>query len=248
MRKFNATYAAIGFLLMAQQQPLQAQRVSIDAALRKSDQSYVQATGEATVSVKPDQATIQIGIVTQSVTASSVAGQNAKQTDALLAELRTILNGSDQVKTASYSVRPDYRYAKPGAPPSISAYTATNIVEVRVNDITEAGKVIDAVLQSGANSIQRLQFGLKNPQAPRSEALREAAKRAKGSAEAIAAGLGVRVVRVLSAEENDESAEEFGAKKAAPPPPPVPGAPITPVEAGPIEVTVTVTVRVEVVP
>jgi uncharacterized protein len=161
-----------------------------------------------------------------------------------LADLRKILAGSQQLQTTSYSVRPSYQYPKPGAQPTITAYIATNVVEVTLNDLTQVGKVIDAALQSGANNIQRLHFGLKNAQAARFQALREAAAQAKASAEAIAAGLGVHVLRVLSAEETPP-AEDFGMAKKAPPLPNA-AAPTTQVEAGTIEVGATVTLKVEV--
>src|ERR1022692_3194156 len=111
----NDKCAAVAIVLMALGQPLLAQRVSIDAAVRTSDKSYVQATGEATVSAKPDQAIIDIGVVTQGATAESVAAQNAKQTDAVLANLRKTLAENGQLKTTSYSVRPNYQIPKPGA-------------------------------------------------------------------------------------------------------------------------------------
>jgi uncharacterized protein len=239
----NYRYAAIGIALISWA-PLQAQRVSIDAAVRASDKSYVLATGEATVSAKPDQAIIDVGVVTQGATAVSVAAQNAKQTDAVLADLRKMLTATDQLKTTGYSVRPNYPTPKPGATATISGYTATNTVEVTLNDLTQVGKVIDAVLQSGANNIQKLQFGLKNPQAARSQALREAAVQAKASAEAIAAGLGVQVVRVLSAEEYEPEGGFVQPKRNAASVPGVP--PPTEVEAGTIEVTATIMLRVEV--
>jgi uncharacterized protein YggE len=235
----------IGTILIAWGYPLQAQHVSIDAALRTSDRSYVQATGDATVSAKPDQAIIDIGIVTQGATALSVAAQNAKQTDSVLADLRKTLTGSNQLKTASYSVRPNYQSPKPGVAPTIAAYTATSIVEVTLNDLALVGKVIDAALQAGANNVQKVEFGLKNPQEVRSQALRQAAAQAKASVEAIAAGLGVHVIRVLSAEEF-EPGEDGGMAKKAPPPPPNSGALAAEVTAGDIEVSATVTLRVEV--
>lgn len=235
--------AAVGVTLVAWAGLLQAQRVSIDAAVRASDKSYVQATGEATISAKPDQVVIDIGVVTQGTIAASVAAQNAKQTDAVLADLHKILASTDQLKTTSYSVRPNYQSPKPGATATIGGYTATNIVEATLDDLTQVGKVIDAVLQSGANNIQKLQFGLKNPQAARSQALRDAAIQAKANAEAIAAGLGVHVVRVLSAEEYEPS-DSFVNQKAAAPPQGF-AAP-TQVEAGSIEVSATVTLKVEV--
>lgn len=235
-------YVVIGLFLL-EGLPLQSQRVSIDAAIRTGDKPYVEATGEATVSVKPDRAIIDIGVITQSTTAAAVAAQNAKQTDGVLSDLRTVLTANDQMKTTNYSLRPNYQYPKPGAAVTITGYSASNVVEVTLNDLAQVGKVIDAVIQSGANSIQKLEFGLKNAQAVRSQALREAAARAKSNAEAIAAGLGARVLRTLSAEESED--QDFGMKKAAPPP--TPGvAPATPVESGAIEVSATVRLKIEI--
>ncbi len=69
----NVDRAAVAVILVAWGGLLQAERVSIDAALQQSDKSYVEATGEATVSAKPDQVVIDIGVVTQGVIAAPVA-------------------------------------------------------------------------------------------------------------------------------------------------------------------------------
>jgi uncharacterized protein YggE len=53
----------------------QGQRVSIDAALHTSDKPYIQAAGEATVSEKPDQAVIEIGVVSQASNANAASTQ-----------------------------------------------------------------------------------------------------------------------------------------------------------------------------
>lgn len=237
--------AAISTCVMSLTIPLQAQKFSLDASLHTSDKPYIQATGEATVSAKPDQALIEIGVVTQGVTAAAAAAQNARQIDTALSELHKLLGADNQLKTTNYSVRPIYQTPKPGATPVIAGYTATGSVEVTIDNLAVIGKVIDAATQSGANNIQKLEYRLKNSRAVRSQALREAAAEAKASVEAIAAGLGLRVVRVLSAEESVPE-EEFGMKKKVPPPPPHATAPTTPVEPGTIEVNATVTLRVEI--
>jgi len=221
------------------------QRVSLDAALHMSDKPYVQATGEATVSAKPDQALVEIGVVSQGSTAIATAAQNAKQTAAVLADLHKLLGGINQLKTTNYSVRPSYQYPKPGAAAVITGYIATNVVEVTLDDLAQVSDVIDSAIQSGANNIQHLEYRLKNPRAVRGQALREAAEQAKASAESIALGLGLKVVRVLSAEEVTPE-EGLGMAKKAPPPPPPGAAPATPVEIGMIDVGVTVTLRVEI--
>lgn len=239
MSRWHTTAGIVLIVWTAQAQP---EHVSIEAAMRPGDQSYIVATGEKTISAKPDQAIIDVGVVTQGPAAASVAAQNAKQSDEVVAELHKILSAGDQVKTTGYSVRPNYAAPKPGAAPSIAGYTATNTVEVTLGDITQVGKAIDAALQSGANNIQSLRFGLKNPQAVRSQALREAAAQAKANAEAIAAGLGVRVMRVLSAEENGPEAANF--KFATPA-----AAALsvqTPVEPGTVDVSASITLKLEV--
>jgi uncharacterized protein YggE len=236
--------AAVSFFVVSWTLPLQAQRVSIDAALHTSDKPYIQATGEATVTAKPDQAVIEMGVVTQGNTAAAAAAQNARQTETMLSELRKLLGGTSQIKTTNYSVRPTYQYPKPGASATVAGYTSTNTVEITLNDLAQVGKVIDAATLSGANIVQKLEYGLKNSRALRVQALREAAAEAKASVEAIAAGLGLRVLRVLSAEEAVPD-EEFGMKKKVPSVPPGP-APTTPVEPGTIEVNAIVTLRVEI--
>ncbi len=233
-------------LAWSSQAPATAQRVSIDAALHASDKPYVQATGDATVRVKPDQALVEVGVVTQGSTVIDAAGLNAKQTDTVLAQLRTLLSGKGQMKTTSYSVRPNYRYPKPGAAAIISGYIATNTVEVKLDDLAQVTKVIDASIESGANVIQSLQYQLKDAHRVHAQALRDAAEHAKASAEAIASGLGLKVIRVLSAEETLAD-EGFGYKKSAPPPPPPGGQALaTPLEIGMIEIDATVSVRAEV--
>ena len=232
--------------VLAWGRPLPAQRFSFDAALHTSEKPYVQATGEATVSAKPDQALVEIGVISQGSTAVAVSGQNARQTDAVFADLTRLLGGSKKLKTTNYSMRPNYQYPKPGAAAAISGYTATNIVEVTVDDLTQVSKVIDTATQSGANVIQKLQYRLKNPSAVHGQALRAAAEEAKASVEAIASGLGLKVVRMLSGEEVT-SDEGFGMnKKVPPPPPPVGTTPATPLEIGTIEVSVSVIVRAEI--
>ena len=170
--------------------------------------------------------------------------QNARHTDAVLADLGSFLDTTGKLKTTSYSLRPTYQSPKPGAAAAITGYTATNVIEVTLEDLSKVSKVIDRSTQSGANVIQKLQYRLKNPNTIRAQALRAAAEEAKASAEAIASGLGLKIVRVLSAEE-EGSDDSFVMSKKAPVAFGGP-APATPLEAGTIEVQVGVIVRVEI--
>jgi len=223
----------------------QGQQVAIDAALHSGDKPYIRVMGEATVSAKPDQAVVEIGVISQGSTPVGTAAQNAKQTEAVLASITHLLHEGKGLRTTNYSVRPNFKY-KVGEPTTINGYTATNVVQITLDDLAQVSKVIDAATQSGANSIQKLQYRLKNPGAVRAQALREAAEQAKVSGEAIASGLGLKVVRVMSAEEVTSEDGVVYKKSAAAPPPPAGTTPATPVEIGMIEVDVNVVLRLEI--
>jgi len=122
-------------------------------------------------------------------------------------------------------------------------------VQVTLDDLGKIGAVIDAATQAGANRIQGIQFTLRDQDAVRAQALREAATRARAEVDVLAAALGVKVLRILSVEEssprlmplrvyNGAASRAMAADAAAP----------TPVEAGTLDITADVTLSVEVGP
>jgi uncharacterized protein YggE len=207
----------------------------------------VTASGEAVITVEPDQAEIDIGVVTQERNAPDAARENADKLARVLAQIKKTLGKGDEVKTASYSLTPNYRYPQ-GGKPELVGYTATNILRVRTGTLGNVGKLIDGAMQSGANTIYRLLFNLKDEQSAQLQALRLASAKAKTKAEAMADALGLRVVAVLSIAEGDRSvrpivmprerAAQMEAFAAAP----------TPVEPGTIEVRSSVTLTAELGP
>jgi uncharacterized protein len=205
---------------------------------------WVRATAEAVVIAKPDQAQIDIGVVTQAATARAAADDNARKSDAVIAAIRKLLAPDAEIKTISYALNPNYTYPKEGGQPKISGYTASNIIQVKTSDLKQVGTIIDTAYTAGANNIQSLQFNLKNDEAVRAQALREAAAKAKAKTEAIASALGLKIIRVLFAEESSPvvrplyAAMEMAQAKTADV--------STPVEPGTIEVRAIITLTVEV--
>lgn len=160
----------------------------------------VKAAAETTVQARPDRARIHIGVVTRAPSAQAAAAENAKQLDKVLAALRQVLGAGAAIRTIGYSVTPDMRYPREGGAPAITGYTANNTVEATVDDLKLVPRVIDTATQFGANSVQSLQFMLRDERPVRAQALREAALLARSNAEAMASALGLRVLRVLAVE------------------------------------------------
>jgi uncharacterized protein YggE len=205
----------------------------------------ITVNGEATIAAEPDQAQIDIGVTTQARTAPEASRENAERLARVLAEVKKLLSKADEVKTSGYALNPQYRYPQ-GGKPEIVGYIANNIVRIKTARLDEVGRLIDAAMQAGANNINRLLFTLKDEEAARLDALRQASAKAKAKAEAIAASLGLKIIRISSISEGERSfqpilrqvpmarAEALAAQ--AP----------TPVEPGTVDVRSTVTLTAEV--
>ena len=119
-------------------------------------------------------------------------------------------------------------------------------MQVETNDLSQIGKIIDTAMQSSANRIDSLRFTLQDEHAVYTQALSEATSRARAKAEAVASALGLRIVRVLSAEEGGSPPRPVMARametRAAP------ALAETPVEPGTIEIRATVGLTVEIAP
>lgn len=165
--------------------------------------STLRVSAEATVLAEPDQARLEVGVVTQAGSAEAASAENARRTEAAMTAVRRVLGSMGRVRTVGFSVRPEYRYPKEGGTPTIAGYTASNVIEVVTGNLAYVGRLVDAATASGANTIQRLEFTLENEQPVKIQALREAAVKAKQKAEAAADAIGLRIVRVLTVEEEE---------------------------------------------
>ena len=201
--------------------------------------STIRVTGEASVTSRPDRVELDLGVVTRAASSQQAATENARVAKNVVAALRGALGPKATIETVSYALQPDYQYPQQGGAPTITGYTATNIVRVTEDDLASIGAVIDAATRAGANQIDRIRFTLKDEGAAKSNALRVAALDARAKANSLASALGLQVLRIRSVEE------------ASPTPRPLydlalrSAAGTTPILPGTIETTATVTLVVE---
>jgi uncharacterized protein len=221
----------------------------VNAQQNASPLSSIRVTGEAVVTAKPERAQIDVGVLTQEKQSQTAATQSARQLDAVTFALHKLLGNDADIKTINYSLSPEYQYRPIGGKASVSSYTAINVVRVTVDDLEKVGQVIDAATQAGANHIESVQFTVRDPQALHSQALRDAATKARASADALASALNLKIVRVLSVEEvrgaDMPSSDLIAALGRSPDGPP--GSPdATPVQPGSFSISASVTLTVEV--
>ncbi len=167
--------------------------------------SSIRVTGDAVVTAKPERAQIDLGVLTQEKQSQNAAAQNAKQLDSIMTALHKLLGADADIKTINYSMSPDYQYRPIGGRPSVSAYTALNVVRVTVDELDKVGAIIDAATQAGANHVESVRFSVRDPQVLHSQALREAALKARANADTLAAALNLKIVRIVAVEETGDT-------------------------------------------
>jgi uncharacterized protein YggE len=202
-------------------------------------------SGTGKVSVAPDTAIASIGV---EITAPTLAEATQQASEAMTKVLDAIkAQGVDakDIQTTSYNVYPLTNNPKEGESPIVTAYRVSNIVTVKVRDISKVGQVLDAALAAGANSVNSVYFTVDDPSAAQEEARTAAVKDAMAKAQTLAAAAGVQVGNIISISETVPVAIPFyrGGFEAMPAPA-ASGA--GPVETGSTEISVTVEMHFEI--
>ena len=147
--------------------------------------------------IAPDVAEITLGVVTEAKDAAKAHADNAAQATRVQNAVKALGIAERDIQTTRYDFSPVYDVKDNGRSVT-TGYTVTNSVVVKVRNLDNVGKVIDAALASGANRVDSLEFSASDPSAAKNAALADAARDARNKADAVAKALGVRIVRILN--------------------------------------------------
>ncbi len=145
----------------------------------------VQGVGEITV--KPDVATINIGVETQDDDAAIAQQKNATLMDKVNKEIKALGIKEEDLQTSQYNIYKNRNY---GDDTQKEYYVVSNTLTVTVNDITKVGAVIDASTKAGANRINSIDFSVKDESIYYQQALKNAMISAKDKATTIMSTFG----------------------------------------------------------
>ncbi len=153
------------------------------ADVTNTDVKLVTVSGEGKIVVTPDLAFIDLGVQTKNVDASAAQQANAKLMTAVVDALKASGIKAEDIKTTGYSLYQTYDYV--GDKQSDPYYIASNVVNVKIKDITKVGSVIDVASKAGANNVNNIRFTVSDDSKYYQEALKLAMTNAKGKATAI---------------------------------------------------------------
>lgn len=171
-------------------------------AYMASDGTLLSVSAESQVRRVPDIAVISTGVVTQAADANSAMRANADQMAKVVAAIKAAGIADRDIQTSGVNLNPQYRYAE-NQPPVITGYQASNTVNLTVRDIAKLGKILDALVATGANQINGPTFDIdeKIKAVAYDEARRGAVEKAQARAQMYAQTLGLKVRRIVSISE-----------------------------------------------
>lgn len=162
--------------------------------------------GQGEASATPDLLTLNIGVETQAPTAAAALRQNSAQMQATIDRLKKRGVADRDLQTSNLSVNPRYNYEQNRASPKIIGYSATNMLTVRLRDISAAGALIDETVADGANSLGGLSFGFADLKPLQRQAREAAVADAKDKASALARAAGVTLGPIVQIQDGYVSA------------------------------------------
>jgi uncharacterized protein YggE len=168
------------------------------AQTSQADQVIV-TRGHASLNRAPDLAWVSIAAEARADAPADAQRRAAEAMTAAQAGLTAAGIPSDAIRTTGYSLRPNVQYQQ--GVTTVLGYIANNQIEVRVDDLSVLGAVLDAAGRSGATSMSGLRFDVKNRAEVEREALRLAVEDAMGRARAIATGAGGSLGSIVRIEE-----------------------------------------------
>src|SRR5262245_53210555 len=135
--------------------------------------TLLSVSADGTSEARPDRATINLGVTTEGQTAQAALAENARRMNALTQALRRAGIAERDIQTSNVSVYPQQQYRE-NQPPLITGYQANNTVNARIRNIDNTGRVIDAAVAAGGNTIQGISFSHADPDAQLDRARRDA--------------------------------------------------------------------------
>ena len=158
--------------------------------------STITVTGDGTVDSTPDRASFDFGVTTNGATAEQALNRNSSEARALVHALKKAGVGTSEIQTTQVSLWP--QTSSNGT--EITGYQASNSVRVTAA-LGDSGKLVDAAVGAGANSVDGPSLDTADKSALYDEALKQALGQAKQKAQALANAAGLTLGAALKVRE-----------------------------------------------
>ena len=210
-----------------------------------NEKRTLSVTGSGKVDAAPDVAYLTLSVETLAKNASQAVKDNSGTTNKVIEAIKAELGKDDKVSTAGYSLAPVYEYNNQTNKTDFKGYRASNRIIVEAHNLKEIGNIIDSTAEAGLNNVESLSFDTTKRDEIRREAIVEAVRDAKATAETLSKAAGVTITKILQLSPSFDYPvpvyRDYALAKEA-----SPAAPPTPIEPGDISISASVSIVFEI--
>ncbi len=201
-------------------------------------------TGEGKVSVKPDIATVNVGVHATGTTTKEVQDNLNKNINAVSAAVKKLGIDEKDIKTSNYTMNPTYDYTS--SRQKITGYQASSNLTIKVRNIDNANAVVDAATTAGANTVGGISFDVDDKTKAEDEARKLAVADAKAKADQAAKTAGFTLGKIINYQESSNNIRPMPLYAKADSVVGLGGGAPTELNTGSTDITLTVTLSYEV--
>ena len=204
--KLLLIFSGIAILMLAAVSLVGCQSAGTPSSV-SNPQTGISVSGEGKVTVTPDIANIQLGIQARALTVADAQSQATKAMNDVMAALKANGVADQDIQTQYYNVQQVTTWDTNKQQQIVTGYMVSNVVNVKVRDVTKAGSVIDAVTAAGGDltRVNSIQFTLNDPTTSIDKAREIAMANANDTATQLAKLAGVKLGKPISISESSST-------------------------------------------
>jgi uncharacterized protein len=145
---------------------------------------FMKVYGESTLSIKPDRATVQLGVEMRNLDLSLAQQESSRVIQQVTQALFGLGFHSSTIQTSDYTILPIYDYVDGSQ--QFKGYQVTHMLSLTVENIEQIGVVLDTAVRNGANRVLNIQFTVTQIDAYYQHSLKKALENALTKAQVIA--------------------------------------------------------------
>jgi uncharacterized protein YggE/predicted small secreted protein len=181
--------------------------VSLGTGIIWSQQNTgISVSAEGRVSATPDIALLEVGVEVQKENLQEAQQQAAQSMSSLMSVIKSKGIADKDIQTTQYSIYPIRNWDEKRNEEYMVGYRVTNIVQVKIRKIDEAGTIIDAVAAAAGDDvrIRNIAFSIDDPTPYYKEARKKAVEYAMLKASQIADTAGVELGKPIYISESTQ--------------------------------------------
>jgi len=218
--------------------------LALPASAQSAREGKMRVLGRGTVVAVPDYVTVQVGVSNRAASPTAALDQNSAVARKIVDFSKRFGVDERDIQTTSVNLAPAFKTVRdPNGTTrqEPDGYTASNMVRVKLRDLSRLGTFMRESLDQGATNIAGVHFGLSSPEKFSDEARTKAVENAVRQAQGLAQAARVKLGPILDIAHPPRS-QLRGMEDMADMPVRAPARMAVPVEVG----TITITAEVDI--